>query len=102
MKKPVGVDSEGRIIFESNPRAELYYVFDASPGVPVGFTLKVSKRKTFVVQWKVEGRTFRATLGSVAEFLHEKDGLKKARAAAKVGTNIRRSRSIRTPFRKVQ
>lgn len=89
-KKPVGVDSAGRIIYQPNPRGEPYYVFDSAPGAPVGFALKVAKRKTFVVQRKVEGRTFRASLGSVAEFLQEKDGLEKARAAAaKIGTEIR-------------
>lgn len=89
-KKPVGLDSAGRIIFEPNPRGEPYYVFDSAPGAPVGFALKVAKRKTFVIQRKVEGRTFRASLGSVAEFLKEKDGLEKARAmAAKLGTEIR-------------
>lgn len=89
-KKPVGVDSAGRIIFEPNPRGEPYYVFDSAPGAPVGFGLKVSKRKTFVIQRKVEGRTFRASLGSVAEFLQEQNGLEKARAAAaKIGAEIR-------------
>lgn len=67
-KKPVGVDSEGRIIYQPNPRGAPYYVFDLAPGAPVGFALKVAKRKTFVVQRKVEGKTFRASLGSVAEF----------------------------------
>lgn len=89
-KKPVGVDSEGRIIFEPNLRGEPYYVFDSASGAPVGIAPKVAKRKTFVVQRKIEGRTFRDSLGSVAEFLQEKDGVEKARAAAaKIGTEIR-------------
>jgi hypothetical protein len=74
-KKPVGLDPKGKIIFEANPRGEPYFVFDAAAGAPLGFGLKVAKKKTFVIQRKVEGKTFRATLGSVAEFLMERDGL---------------------------
>lgn len=90
-KKPVRVD-KGRIIFEENPRGEPYFVFDAASGAPLGFGVKVAKKKTFVVQRKVEGKTFRATLGSVAEFLSLKDGLEQVRAkAATVGAEIRTS-----------
>ena len=89
-RKPVGLDSERRIIFEPNPKGEAYYVFDSAPGAPVGFALKVGSRKTFIVQRKVEGKTFRATLGPVAEYLNDKDGLDRARAAAaKMGAEIR-------------
>lgn len=89
-KKPVGLDSKGKIIFEDNPRGEPYFVFDAAAGAPLGFALKVAKKKTFVVQRKVEGRTFRATIGSVAEFVMDPNGLEKARAAAaKIGAEIR-------------
>ena len=35
-KKPVGVDSEGRIIFEPHLRGEPCYVFDSASGAPVG------------------------------------------------------------------
>lgn len=70
-KKPVGKGADGRIFYEDNPSGEPYFVFDASAGAPPGFGVKVAKRKTFVVQRKVEGKTFRATLGSVAEFLGE-------------------------------
>jgi hypothetical protein len=94
-KKAVGVDSEGRIIFEPNPRGEPYYVFDSAPGAPVGFALKVAKRKTFVVQRKVEGRTFRASLGSVAEFLQEK-----SRAAPQAG-QLYCKRPRKSPARQV-
>jgi integrase len=88
-KKPVKVDN-GKIIFEENPRGEPYFVFDAAGGAPLGFGVKVAKKKTFVVQRKVEGKTFRATLGSVAEFLTLKDGLEQARAkAAAMGAEIR-------------
>jgi integrase len=88
-KKPVGKGDDGRIIFEDNPRGEPFFVFDASAGAPPGFGVKVAKRKTFVVQRKVEGKTFRATLGSVAECLLD-GGLEAVRArAAAMGAEIR-------------
>jgi integrase len=90
-KKPVGRGADGRILYEDNPRGEPYFVFDASSGAPPGFGVKVAKRKTFVVQRKVEGKTFRATLGSVAEFLGD-GGMEAVRVkAAQMGASIRAS-----------
>lgn len=83
------IDGDGRIVYEPNPKGEAYFVFDSSPGAPLGFGLKVAKKKTFVVQRKMEGRTFRATLGSVAEFAMA-GGLEAARTqAAKIGAQMR-------------
>ena len=88
-KKPVSKDGSGRIFYEDNPRGDPYFVFDSASGAPPGFGVKVAKRKTFVVQRKVEGKTFRATLGSVAECLLE-GGLEAVRArAAAMGAEIR-------------
>lgn len=88
--KPVRLDAKGKIIFEENKRGEPYFVFDSAPGAPLGFAVKVAAKKTFIVQRKVEGKTFRATLGSVAEFLRERDGLEQARSkAAQMGAEIR-------------
>lgn len=81
----------GRIAYEPNPKGEAYFVFDASPGAPLGFGVKVGKKKTFVVQRKVGKKTMRATLGSVAEFV-KAGGLEEARTkAAKVGAEMRAS-----------
>ena len=88
-KKPVGKGADGRIVYEDNPRGEPYFVFDASAGAPPGFGVKVAKRKTFVVQRKSGGKTFRATLGSVAEGLLD-GGLEAVRArAAQMGAQMR-------------
>lgn len=89
-KKPVGRSGDdGRIVFEDNPSGEAYFVFDSSPGAPTGFGVKVGKKKTFVVQRKSGGKTFRATLGSVAECLLD-GGLDAVRArAAAMGKEIR-------------
>jgi len=56
-RKPVGFDQKGKIIYEENAGGEPYIVFDASPGAPLGFGVKVGGRKTFIVQRKVEGKT---------------------------------------------
>lgn len=80
---------DGRIAYEPNPKGEAYFVFDSSPGAPLGFGLKVGRKKTFVVQRKVGGRTFRATLGSVAKFMGA-GGLEAARTkAAQFGAEMR-------------
>lgn len=89
-RKPVGFDQKGKIIYEENAGGEPYIVFDASPGAPLGFGVKVGGRKTFIVQRKVEGKTFRATLGSVAEYLGQPNGLEVARnRAAVLGAEMR-------------
>lgn len=83
------LDGAGRIVYEPNPKGEAYFVFDASPGAPLGFGVKVGKKKTFVIQRKKEGKTFRATIGSVAEFAVA-GGLEEARTkAAQVGSQMR-------------
>jgi integrase len=91
VKKPVALSPDGDIIFQDNTTAKTpYFVFDAAPGAPLGFGLKVANKKTFVIQKKVSGKTFRATVGSVAEFMGQKDGLDKAREkAAGMGAEMR-------------
>lgn len=80
-KKPVALDAKNKIVYEENPRETPYFVFDSSPNAPAGFGLKVAGRKTFVIQKKVGGKTMRATMGSVAEFM-QSGGLEAARMKA--------------------
>lgn len=90
-KKPIKLSPDGDIIFQDNSTTKTpYFVFDDAPGAPLGFALKVANKKTFVVQRKVDGKTFRATVGAVAEYMGQKDGLDRAREkAAGMGAEMR-------------
>ena len=86
-KKPIGIVGD-RIVYQDNPSRSPYFLFDAASAAPTGFGIKVAEKLTFIVQRKVGGRTFRASLGSVAECF-DKGGLEAIRArAAAMGAEI--------------
>jgi integrase len=80
--KPVTVDGGGKVVFESNPLAKDYIVWDTSQDAPPGFGVRVARKKTFVIRRKFNGKSIMASLGNVADYVGEKSPLSKARSDA--------------------
>lgn len=82
--KPVGLDGEGKLVFEPNPGAKDYIVYDASQEAPPGFGVRVAKaKKTFIIRRKVLGKSIMPMVGNVADFMGDGKGpLPAARAKA--------------------
>ena len=53
-RRPVGVDSKGKLIFEANPSSAPFFVWDASRTAPPGFGVK----SPLSVSWMPEEPTF--------------------------------------------
>lgn len=66
--KPVAKDEAGNLKCEDNPSHAPYLLFDEHRSSPVGFGVKVSaKKKTYIIQKKVNGRVIKSKVGDVRE-----------------------------------
>lgn len=84
------MDGKGELVFAENAGLKDYIIYDASQEVPPGFGVRVSKKKTFVIRRKVQGKSFMPTVGNVADFMADtKSALANARAkVAKIALEI--------------
>jgi integrase len=67
-KKPVGIDSKNRIVFQDNPSRTPYIVYDASESAPPGFGVRIANKKTYILRRKIHGKSVQPTVGNVADF----------------------------------
>lgn len=93
-KKPDSIDAAGNVLFVDNPGKKEYIVWDAAQEAPVGFGVKVSVKKTFVVRRRIDGKAIMPTVGNVTDYIGEKSPLSTARAqAASLVLEMRDTRS---------
>lgn len=86
---PVGVDTRGRLVFETNLREvngkpnpafkSSYILWDSNRESPPGFGVRVAAKKTYVLRRKVHGKSIMPTVGNFADF--NRIELARARAA---------------------
>ena len=82
-QRPIGVDADGKLIFEPNLDRKDYIVWDEARTAPPGFGVRVSNKKTYVLRRKVNGRSFMPVVGNVADFLDIEEARKKAATLAR-------------------
>lgn len=85
--KPVGVDSQGKIIYEPNPDKKEYFVFCANQDSPKGFGVRLtagSGRKTWILQRRAGSKVVRAKIGDCAEWPIEEARRKAASMAREI------------------
>jgi hypothetical protein len=90
-RRPVGLDSKGKLVFEGNPDGKDYIVWDSSKSAPPGFGVRVAGKKTYVIRRKIHGRSIMPTVGNCADFKDVAEAREKAAALAlrmrETGTN---------------
>ncbi|MCE3608039.1 tyrosine-type recombinase/integrase [Massilia sp. P8910] len=88
-EKPIGIGADGKLVFAPNAGEKDYILYDSDQEAPVGFGIRVSAKKTFVIRRKVDGKSIMSKVGNVTDFTHEKRPLKAAREkASELATQI--------------
>ena len=82
-QRPIGVDADGKLIFEPNLDRKDYIVWDEARTAPPGFGVRVSNKKTYVLLRKVNGRSFMPVVCNVADFLDIEEARKKGATLAR-------------------
>lgn len=85
--KPLHYDSKGKLVWGDNPEGKEYFVFCSHQNSPVGFGVRVSGKKTYIIQRRVRGenKVVKATIGYCSDMT-----LDEARArAADFGLTIK-------------
>lgn len=81
-ERPKGVGADGKLEFEPNLGEKDYILYDAAQEAPVGFGIRISAKKTFIIRRKVGGKSIMSMVGNVTDFSHAKQPLKVAREKA--------------------